>query len=172
MAEIKRIGVLTGGGDCPGLNAVIRAVAKSAINVHGLEVIGFLDGFKGLVENSWIPLDWERVSGILHVGGTILGSSNRDNPFNFYIEENGQFVARDMSATAVENLHQLGIDALVIIGGDGSMHIAQGLAELGVKVVGVPKTIDNDLLATDFTFGFNHGGSHRFGSAGSLAYHG
>lgn len=155
MTVINRIGVLTGGGDCPGLNAVIRAVTKSAINVYGLEVIGFLDGFKGLVENNWIRLDWEKVSGILHIGGTILGSSNRDNPFAYYRDENGGGEPEDMSDTALENLQELGIDALVVIGGDGSMHIAQGLANKGVRVVGVPKTIDNDLLATDFTFGFN-----------------
>lgn len=153
MTTISKIGVITGGGDCPGLNAVIRAVVKSAINLHGLEVIGFLDGFKGLVENRWIRLDWEKVSGILHIGGTILGSSNRDNPFAYYGDNSSQPV--DMSGAAIENLQALGIDALVVIGGDGSMHIAQGLADKGLKVVGVPKTIDNDLMGTDFTFGFH-----------------
>lgn len=155
MNNIRRIGVLTGGGDCPGLNPVIRAVTKSAINEFNLEVIGFRDGFKGLVENNYIPLDLQAVSGILHTGGTILGSSNRDNPFNFLIEEDGKQNFSDQSNRAVANLKKLGIDGLIVIGGDGSLHIAQKFHEKGVKVVGVPKTIDNDLSATDVTFGFN-----------------
>ncbi|ADI01891.1 MAG TPA: 6-phosphofructokinase [Syntrophothermus lipocalidus] len=152
---MHRIGVITGGGDCPGLNAVVRAVTKSAINLYGWEVIGFEDGFKGLVENRYRILDLQAVSGILHRGGTILGTTNRDNPFNFLIEENGQKEFRDMSAVVLENLDRLGIDALVVIGGDGSLNIAYQLHQKGVKVVGVPKTIDNDLSATDLTFGFH-----------------
>lgn len=152
---MKRIGVLTGGGDCPGLNAVIRAVTKSAINLYGWEVIGFEDGFKGLVENTYRVLDLAAVSGIIHRGGTILGTTNRDNPFHYLVEENGQKVFRDMSAQAIKNLENLGIEALVVIGGDGSLHIAYNLFKQGVKVVGVPKTIDNDISGTDVTFGFD-----------------
>lgn len=152
----KGLGVLTGGGDCPGLNAVIRAVTKTAINVYGYEVIGFIDGFKGLVENNYINLDLETVSGIAHTGGTILGTTNRDNPFHYMIggtPENPEF--SDQSDRAVENLKKLGLEGLIIIGGDGSLNIAYNFYEKGVPVVGVPKTIDNDLSATDVTFGFN-----------------
>ncbi len=155
MAEIKRIGVLTGGGDCPGLNAVLRAVCKTAINDYQLEVIGFQDGFKGLVTNSYVELDLQKVSGILHTGGTILGSSNRDNPFRFFVDDEKGGTYYDYSDRAINNMKALGIDALVVIGGDGSMHIADNFAQKGIKVVGVPKTIDNDLRATDVTFGFN-----------------
>ncbi len=152
---MRRIGVITGGGDCPGLNAVVRAVTKSAINLYGWEVIGFEDGFKGLVENRWRILDLQAVSGILHRGGTILGTTNRDNPFHFLVEEDGKKEYRDMSDAVLDNLERLGIDALVVIGGDGSLNIAFGLHNKGVKVVGVPKTIDNDLSGTDLTFGFH-----------------
>lgn len=155
MENIKRIGVLTGGGDCPGLNAVIRAVTKAAINEYGLEVIGFQDGFKGLVTNDYVKLNLKSVSGIGHTGGTILGSSNRDNPFHFLTMVDGQEIYTDQSNRAVENLKNLGIEALIVIGGDGSLHIAQKFFQKGVNVVAVPKTIDNDLCATDVTFGFN-----------------
>ncbi len=155
MQGLRRIGVLTGGGDCPGLNAVIRAVTKTAINNYRMEVFGFLDGFKGLVKNNYIKLDYKTVSGIGHTGGTILGSSNRDDPFNFLTYKNGQEIFMDQSDRAMENLHDLQLEGLIVIGGDGSLHIAQHFFEKGVNVVGVPKTIDNDLLATDVTFGFN-----------------
>jgi 6-phosphofructokinase 1 len=155
VIQIKRIGVLTGGGDCPGLNAVIRGIAKTAINDYGLEVIGFLDGFKGLVEKDYIDLDLKRVSGIGHTGGTILGTTNRDNPFHFIKDINKPDEYSDESNTAIDNINNLGIDGLIIIGGDGSLHIADLFFKKGVKVVGVPKTIDNDLSATDVTFGFN-----------------
>lgn len=155
MKKIRKIGVLTGGGDCPGLNAVIRAVAKTAINDYGLEVIGFKDGFKGLVENDFLPLSLSNISGLLHTGGTFLGSSNRDNPFRFYTKINGQDTFLDMSDQAIDNMQNLGIQALVVIGGDGSLHIADEFADKGVNVIGIPKTIDNDLMATDVTFGFN-----------------
>lgn len=155
MSGTKKIAVLTGGGDCPGLNAVIRAVTKSAINNYGMEVIGFLDGFKGMVEKDYIPLTLETVSGIAHTGGTILGSSNRDNPFRYLTVEDGQEVFSDQSDRAIENMKELGIQGLIVIGGDGSLHIAQEFYEKGIKVVGVPKTIDNDLSATDVTFGFH-----------------
>lgn len=155
MDKFNRIGVLTGGGDCPGLNAVIRAVTKSAISKYGMEVVGFLDGFKGLVENNYIHLDLKTISGIGYRGGTILGSSNRDDPFNFVVYEDGQKKTSDESERAINNLNDLGLDGLIVIGGDGSLHIADRLYEKGVCVVGVPKTIDNDLSATDVTFGFN-----------------
>ncbi len=155
MENIKKIGVLTGGGDCPGLNAVIRAVTKAAINEFGMEVIGFKDGFKGLVENNYVNLDLKSVSGIGHTGGTILGSSNRDDPFHFLTIINGQESYSDQSDRAIQNLNNLAVEALVVIGGDGSLHIADNFFRKGVKIVAVPKTIDNDLCATDVTFGFN-----------------
>ncbi len=156
MADsIKRIAVLTGGGDCPGLNAVIRAVVKSAIIDYGYEVIGFEDGFKGLVENSYRVMDVSSVAGILPKGGTILGTTNRDNPFAFAFYEDGKLVKEDRSSQVIANLEALRIDALVIIGGDGSLSIGNEFSKRGAKVIGVPKTIDNDLSATDYTFGFN-----------------
>lgn len=155
MDNIKKIAVLTGGGDCPGLNAVIRAVTKAAINEYGLEVYGFRDGFKGMVENNYIKLDLKAVSGIGHTGGTMLGSSNRDDPFHFLTIVDGKESFSDQSDQAIANLNNLGIDALVVIGGDGSLHIANHFYQKGVNIVAVPKTIDNDLCATDVTFGFN-----------------
>jgi ATP-dependent phosphofructokinase / diphosphate-dependent phosphofructokinase len=139
-----RIGVLTGGGDCPGLNAVIRAVVRKGIGVYGHEFVGFRDGWKGPLENLTGPLGIPEVRGILPRGGTILGSS-RTNPFKI---DGG--VARIR-----ENLHTLGIDALIAIGGEDTLGVATRLHEQGVNVVGVPKTIDNDLNATDYTFGFD-----------------
>jgi len=149
------IGLLTGGGDCPGLNAVIRAVTKTAIIKYGIEVIGFIDGFKGLVENNYIQLDLRKVSGIGHTGGTILGTTNRDNPFNFITITGGKQQASDQSDLAIRNMKNLGLDGLIVIGGDGSLNIAYKFFQKGVNIVGVPKTIDNDLSATDVTFGFN-----------------
>lgn len=153
--EIKRIALLTGGGDCPGLNAVIRAVTRAAILKYGYEVFGYRFGYKGLYNNDIIPLTLETVSGILHKGGTILYSSNKDNLFNYFIEENGNMVKRDVSDVAIENMKKEGIDALVVIGGDGTLTSARDFYRKGVNVIGVPKTIDNDLAATDVTFGFN-----------------
>ncbi|MBT1071148.1 6-phosphofructokinase [Pelotalea chapellei] len=152
----KKIGILTGGGDCPGLNAVIRGVVKSAVIRHGWEVIGIEDGFDGLLDiNKCRPLTLESVRGILPRGGTILGSTNRGNPFLFPMEENGRTVHVDFSDRAIENIRSLGLDALITVGGEGSLKIALELWKRGVPVVGVPKTIDNDLRETDFTFGFN-----------------
>jgi len=155
MVKFSRIGVLTGGGDCPGLNSVIRAVTKSAISKYGMEVVGFLDGFKGLVENNYIHLDLKTISGIGYRGGTILGSSNRDDPFNFQTYRDGQKVFTDESDRAIFHLNELGLDGLIVIGGDGSLNIADRFFDKGIAIVGVPKTIDNDLSATDVTFGFN-----------------
>lgn len=147
--------MLTGGGDCPGLNSVIRAVTKSAIIKYGMEVVGFLDGFKGLVENDYLHLDLKTISGIGYRGGTILGSSNRDDPFNYLMVKDGQRTFTDESERAIGNLNDLGLDGLIVIGGDGSLHIADNFYQKGIPVVGVPKTIDNDLSATDVTFGFH-----------------
>ena len=153
--QIKKIALLTGGGDCPGLNAVIRAVTRTAILNYGMEVIGYKFGYRGLYNNDFIPLTLESVSGILHRGGTILYSSNKDNLFDYQVEENGQMVKKDVSDVAVENMKKEGVDVLVVIGGDGTLTSARDFARKGVKVIGVPKTIDNDLASTDVTFGFN-----------------
>ena len=155
MKYRKRIGILTGGGDCPGLNAVIRAVAKTVINEHEMEIVGFLDGFAGVVENRYRELDYRAVSGILTRGGTILGTSNRADPFNFPIFQNGKTVYQDLSDQAVQNFNQLGLSALVCIGGDGTMACAHKMSQKGIPVIGVPKTIDNDLWGTDQTFGYD-----------------
>jgi 6-phosphofructokinase 1 len=151
---VKKIGVMTGGGDCPGLNTVLRAVVKTAIVKFGYEVIGFRDGYRGLVLNDYVNLRTGDVSGILDKGGTILGSSNRDNPFKFMVENSGTVSYVDMSDKVMENIHTHGIDCMVLIGGDGTLTSARDFARKGLKVVGVPKTIDNDLSATDTTFGF------------------
>ncbi|MEY4498549.1 MAG: hypothetical protein RJA40_654, partial [Actinomycetota bacterium] len=139
-----RIGVLTGGGDCPGLNAVIRAVVRKGVKEYGHEFVGFRDGWKGPLENYTMELNLETTRGILPRGGTILGSS-RTNPFKI---ENG--VER-----IKQNLADQGIDALIAIGGEDTLGVATKLDALGVKVIGVPKTIDNDLNNTDYTFGFD-----------------
>jgi ATP-dependent phosphofructokinase / diphosphate-dependent phosphofructokinase len=152
-SAIRRIGVLTGGGDAPGLNAVIRAVVKAASSCN-CEVIGLEDSFDGLIENDrsrlLAPKD---VRGILRVGGTILGTTNRGNPFLYPIETSGGM--KDYSTRCVEMFHELKLDALVVIGGDGTLAIAHQFSKLGVPLVGVPKTIDNDIVETTNTFGFD-----------------
>ncbi len=153
--QVKKIAILTGGGDCPGLNAVIRAVTRCAILQYGYEVIGYRFGYRGLYNNDFIPLTLETVSGILHRGGTILYSSNKDNLFDYSINENGKTIKKDVSDIAVENLKKEGVDTLVVIGGDGTLTSARDFGRKGVNIIGVPKTIDNDLAATDVTFGFN-----------------
>ncbi|MCR6515128.1 MAG: 6-phosphofructokinase [Clostridium sp.] len=153
--KIKKIALLTGGGDCPGLNAVIRAVTRTAILNYGYEVIGYKFGYRGLYNNDFVPLTLETVSGILHRGGTILYSSNKDNLFDYTVEEDGKFIKKDVSDVAVENLKKEGVDVLVVIGGDGTLTSARDFSRKGVNVIGVPKTIDNDLASTDVTFGFN-----------------
>ncbi|MCS7053920.1 MAG: 6-phosphofructokinase [Ignavibacterium sp.] len=150
--SIRRIGILTGGGDCPGLNAVIRGVTKPAED-YGLTVFGILDGFEGLVEGKAKELTNKDVSGILARGGTILGSSNKGDPFHWPVEKDGKIEIVDKSKDALENYINWGLDALIAIGGDGTMHISKKLSEMGMNIVGVPKTIDNDLEATDLTFG-------------------
>jgi ATP-dependent phosphofructokinase / diphosphate-dependent phosphofructokinase len=139
-----KVGVLTGGGDCPGLNAVIRAVVRKGVNVHGFDFVGYRDGWKGPLEGLTMNLGIKQCRGILPRGGTILGSS-RTNPFTI---EGGVERIKD-------NLAAEGVDALVAIGGEDTLGVATRLADLGVDVVGVPKTIDNDLSGTDFTFGFD-----------------
>src|SRR5271163_4436722 len=156
MADIHGIGISTGGGDAPGLNAVIRAAVKAAILKYKWKVIGIPDGFDGLIwpEKSR-ELTLTDVSGILPRGGTILGTTNRGNPFHYKIMENGVEVIRDISDAVIANSRKLGIDAVISIGGDGSQKIAQELFAKGMKIVGVPKTIDNDLCATEVSFGFD-----------------
>lgn len=152
----KKIGILTGGGDCPGLNAVIRAVVKSAVIRHDWEVIGIEDGFDGLLDPAKCkPLTLESVRGILPRGGTILGTTNHGNPFCYPVEREGTIVYADYSDLVIDNVRSLGIDALIAVGGEGSLKIALDLSKKGMAVVGVPKTIDNDLRETDFTFGYN-----------------
>ena len=152
-SDIKRIGILTGGGDAPGLNAVIRAVVKSAATCH-CETIGLEDSFDGLIEpNRWRKLTPRDVTGILRVGGTILGTTNRGNPFAYPIETSGG--TRDYSSRCVEMFHELKLDALVVIGGDGTLAIAHEFHKRGIPLVGVPKTIDNDIVETTNTFGFD-----------------
>ena len=156
MGEIRRIGICTGGGDCPGLNAVIRAAVKTAALKYRWEVIGIRDGFDGLIwPEKARPLQLCDVSGLLARGGTILGTTNRGSPFKYKIVEGGKEKVRDISDEVMANAVKLGIDAVITIGGDGSQAIAQELFQKGMKVVGVPKTIDNDLSATEVTFGFD-----------------
>jgi len=149
VKRTKRIGILTGGGDCPGLNAAIRAVAKTAIFCHRMEVIGIEDGYEGLIKNKTRRLESKDVSGILTLGGTILGTSNRANPFAYGEEK------KDVSKETIKNFRNLKLDTLVCMGGDGTLHIAHELIQLGMPIVGIPKTIDNDVEATDFTIGFD-----------------
>jgi phosphofructokinase-like protein len=151
----NKIGILTGGGDCPGLNAVIRGVAKACMRKFDIEVMGIEDGFAGLVERKIIPLTWERVSGILTQGGTILGTTNRANPFNWLPDPSHPEITEDRSDQVVRYIRKLELDTLVCIGGDGTQTIAHQLNQKGVHVVGVPKTIDNDIVGTDITFGFD-----------------
>ncbi len=165
MSEIKKIGILTGGGDCPGLNAVIRAATETAINKYGMEVVGIQNGYRGLFlgKSQMIPLTCDSVSEIIGDGGTILFNSNKDNLFKYprrdknglIRDEEGNIIYDDLSAVAVENLKKENIDALVIVGGDGTLTSGRDYSKLGVKIIGVPKTIDNDLNATEVTFGFD-----------------
>ena len=156
MNKIKKIGILTGGGDCSGLNAVIYGVTKAAILQYGVEVVGFLRGYAGLYTGEHIQLTLEKISGITHLGGTILKSSAKDNLFNYKVKgKDGKDTYQDVSDVAMANLKKLGIDALVVLGGDGTLTSARDFARKGLPVVGIPKTIDNDLPSTDMTFGYN-----------------
>lgn len=151
----KKIAVLTGGGDCAGLNAVIRAVTKKAIIEHGFEVFGIEDGYEGLIHNRLRKLVYDDVSGILTLGGTILGTSNKADPYKYIVSQGRQVKFEDRSQEVIRNFKQWGLDGLVCIGGDGTLTIAHRLYQDGIPIVGVPKTIDNDILGTDITFGFD-----------------
>lgn len=151
-----RLGVLTGGGDCPGLNALIRGVVKRGTHEFGHEFVGLENGYMGLVEPDLAsPLTVEQTRGILPKGGTILGTSNKANPFQYAVKEGGRWVEKDLSDVAVRRFQELKLDGLIAIGGDGTLSIAHRLAQKGLPVVGCPKTIDNDLSGTDQTFGFD-----------------
>jgi len=153
---VKKIGILTGGGDAPGLNAVIRAAVKTAVNVYGCEVFGVRNGYDGfLEEDGVVPLSIESVRGILPRGGTILGSANRGNPYARKVMREGKEVTVDISDEIVKGIENLKLDALLVLGGDGTLHIAHELWQKGVPVIGVPKTIDNDIGGTEVTFGFD-----------------
>ncbi len=150
-----RLAVNTGGGDAPGLNAVVRAITLAALN-RGYEVFGIRKGYLGLLDTSQLmPLTFDSVRGITHLGGSILGTNNRGNPLGIRVVENGQERYVDVSDQAVENFRRLGFDGIIAIGGDGSLRIAVGLMQKGIPIIGVPKTIDNDLAATATTFGFD-----------------
>lgn len=152
----KTIAILTGGGDCPGLNAVIRGVVCAAILDRGWKVLGIEDGFDGLVGAPRVrELDLEAVRGILPRGGTILGTSNRGNPFAYPVREGNEVKLVDVSGAVLEGFRRLGAEVLVAVGGDGTLKIGKRLNDLGLPVVGVPKTIDNDLRGTDVTFGYH-----------------
>ena len=156
MKAVRTIGLVNGRGDAPGLNAVIRAVVRSAIYEHGMRVIGIRNGFDGLIwPEGAKELTEESVSGILPRGGPILGTTNRGNPFAYKSMENGKEVIHDYSSLCMENARRLGVDAMIVTGGDGTQHIARDFFNKGVNVVGVPKTIDNHLDATEVTFGFD-----------------
>ncbi len=156
MTDRKRIAINTGGGDAPGLNAVIRAVTLASLD-RGWEVYGIRHGYDGLLQDDGlIPLTRDRVRGITHLGGTILGTTNRGNPFNYPLKQaDGSVILKDISDRVVERFDRLGLDALIAVGGDGSLSIAHQLFCKGIPVVGVPKTIDNDLESTAVTFGFD-----------------
>ena len=145
-----RIGILSSGGDCPGINATIRGVSKAAITHYGIEVIGIKDGFQGLLNKDYIPLDENSLSGLLSLGGTILGTS-REKPFRKLLGEAELFKPQII----VDNYEALGLDCLVCIGGNGTQKTAFRLSQIGLNVIGIPKTIDNDVWGTDFTFGFD-----------------
>ena len=153
---MKRVGVLTGGGDAPGLNAVIRAVVKTAIHQFDCQVLGITNGYDGFVDqNGVIPLGFEEVRGILPRGGTILGTANRGNPYARKVLRDGKEGTIDVSDDIIQGIKQLDLDALIVLGGDGTLRIAHELYQKGAPVVGVPKTIDNDVGGTEVTFGFN-----------------
>lgn len=161
--KIQRIGLITGGGDCPGLNAAIRAVVRSAIGQHQWEVTGFLDGYEGLIEDRWTPLTYDRVAGILTRGGTMLGTSNRADPFHYNLSAfakgasapGGGRKGTNRVKDLLRTIHRHNLDALIVIGGDGTLTSAAKLDKMGISVVGIPKTIDNDLKGTEVTIGFD-----------------
>jgi 6-phosphofructokinase 1 len=155
VARARHIGVLTAGGDCPGMNAALRAIVKAAVTRHDMRVTGFLDGFAGLMADRCRPLGFDDVSGIVALGGTMLGTSNRDDPFRVPIERAGVRGYEDRSDAVLATAARHGLEGLVVIGGDGSLTIARRLEARGLPVVGIPKTIDNDVPGTDVTLGFD-----------------
>lgn len=154
MAAIKRIGILTGGGDCPGLNAAIRAVVKAAVGIYKWEVYGIETGFEGLIRKQVRPLGFDEVRGILNKGGTILGATRRHNPFEYSEGTDPDAAKSDRSQTVLQNASALGLDAVIVIGGDGTLTIAERLWRMGLPLVAIPKTIDNDVSGTDVAIGF------------------
>ena len=153
---MKRLGILTGGGDAPGLNAVIRAAVKTAIYDYGCEVVGIRDGYDGFIDDGGvIPLGIEEVRGILVRGGTILGAANRGNPYARKVIRDGKEVTIDVSDEIIKGIERLNLDALLVLGGDGTLHSAHELYLKGAPIIGVPKTIDNDIGGTEATFGFD-----------------
>jgi 6-phosphofructokinase 1 len=153
---MKRIGILTGGGDAPGLNAVIRAAVKTAIYEYDCEVLGIRNGYDGFIdENGIVPLTIESVRGLLPRGGTILGAANRGNPYARKVTRDGKEVMIDVSDKIVKGIKRLELDALLVLGGDGTLRIAHELSQKGALVIGVPKTIDNDIGGTELSFGFD-----------------
>lgn len=152
---VKKIGILANGGDVSGFNAVIRAIVRTAEH-HGVECYGFIDGYRGLLKNDYIQLSsYSTASGILQKGGSIIWSSTNANVFNYKVEENGEVVYKDLSDICIQNLKDDGIDCLFTLGGDSTQKSARDLSLKGVKVIGVPKTIDNDVACTEITFGYN-----------------
>ena len=152
---VKKVAIITNGGDCPGLNAVIRAIVKTA-ETHGVECYGYIEGYRGLYENNYIKLESNgSASGLLHRGGTIIGASNSTNLFNLKMEENGETVYKDVSDICVENVKKAGFDCIFTLGGDGTQKSARDFTLKGLNIIGVPKTIDNDVNHSEITFGFN-----------------
>ena len=153
---MKKVAILTNGGDAPGLNAVIRAIVKTA-RTNGVECYGFIEGYKGLLENNYVKLDLaSNASGLLHKGGTIIGTSNSTNVFNYkVVNEDGSVEYKDLSDKCVENIKNAGFDCVFALGGDGTQKSSRDFSLKGVNFIGVPKTIDNDVAHTDMTFGYN-----------------
>jgi len=152
---IKKVAIITNGGDCPGLNAVIRAIVKMAES-NGVEAYGYIEGYNGLLNNNYVKLESAgKASGLLHKGGTIIGTSNSTNLFNYKTEENGQVVYKDVSEVAIQNVKDAGFDCVFTLGGDGTQKSARDFAVRGLNIIGIPKTIDNDVNHSEITFGYN-----------------
>lgn len=152
---MEKVAILANGGDVSGFNAVIRGIVKTA-ETHGVKCYGVIEGYKGLLENNIVELDsYSNASGILYKGGSIIGSSTNANVFNYKVEENGQVVYKDLSDVCIENVKKDGFDCIFTLGGDGTQKSARDLSLKGINVIGVPKTIDNDVACTDITFGYN-----------------
>jgi len=154
---VKKVAILANGGDVSGFNAVIRAIVKTA-EKNNIECYGFIDGYRGLLKNNYVRLSTvnsNQASGILPKGGSIIGSSTNANVFNYKVEENGKIVYKDLSDICVENIKEDGFDCIFTLGGDGTQKSARDFSLKGINVIGVPKTIDNDVACTDITFGYN-----------------